>query len=120
MGPRLVKALEWFVLGTVIVVGLLLIIAAAQAQVANPCATALDNLNIVRTAIDKQMTSAETKAKRGSAMRLAVMSAKEARGYYAAMRVLLPLACKGDQYKALDDQLIDEMTKLDIFIQKNW
>jgi hypothetical protein len=120
---RLIRAVEYFVLGTVIIVGMMLLMAvAAGAQTPpkpSPCATVLASLRTVQEAGQHSLEIGK-KLKRGSAMRLAVLQAKEIRGYYAAMRALLPLTCHGDEYKALDDELIDEMTKLDIFINKNW
>jgi hypothetical protein len=117
---RLIKALEWFAVSLVLLVGLMLLVGAAQATPQPSCEVAMDNIRIVRAASDEKIALALKMPKRGSAKRLAVLQAKEARGYYAAMRIMLPLACAGDRLKDLDNELIDEITKLDIFVFKNW
>lgn len=123
MGAGLLTALMRFLLAVFVLVGLLLLMGTAMAQSPEPsptCDAAVANFRNVRSAVEEKIKIALKMPKRGSATRLAVLQAKEGRGFYGALRLMLPLACTGDRLALLDSELIDEMTKLDIFVDKNW
>lgn len=123
MGPGFLTALKKFLLALAVLVVALLLMGTVMAQspeTSVTCDAAAENFRNVKSAVEERITLAEKMPKRGSAMRLAVLQAKEGRGFYGALRLMLPLACTGDRLALLDSELIDEMTKLDIFVDKNW
>jgi hypothetical protein len=81
---------------------------------------ALHNLNMVQDQTKLVMGKAEALKRGAGGKKLSVLTAKYAQGFYTAMRVLLPLACKGDEYTTLDSQLQVETDALQAYVDKNW
>jgi hypothetical protein len=114
------RAAEWSVLVAVVGLGLLLLHSAAWGQAPDPCQVALDNANAVQLTTQDYINRAAGLPRASSGRRLAVLQAKEARGFYTSMRVLLPLACRGPELPAIDGQLVKQIDLMSAFVQENW
>lgn len=113
-------AIRWFTLAMLILLGLMLLMGFAYAQSADPCDTTLANANIIQNRTRAIIAKAERAPRRSSAVRLAVLDAKNASGFYQATRMLLPLACHGDHLTTFDMQLSAEIASMNAWVAKHW
>ena len=106
---------------TLALIALIVLSIGARAATEDPCVVALKNIRVIqdatRVSIDK---ASAMRSRQSSAKRLAVLSAKEAKGFYVAMRVILPLACHGEEYTSLDAELEREIAAMQAYADKNW
>lgn len=86
----------------------------------DPCEVALDNIGAVDLIVTEAIQKAKDAPKSFSARRLAVVQASTGKGFLQAMRVLLPLACRGERLDALDSAIAQRIGELDAFIHGNW
>lgn len=95
-------------------------LTGARGQTKDPCETALDNIGAVDLKVSDAIEHFQANKRSQSARRLAVMQAATGKGYLIAMRVLIPLACRGDRLSALDSALEKRVSELDDFMHENW
>ena len=86
----------------------------------DPCEVALDNIGAVDLIVTEAIDKARASPKSFSAKRLAVIQASTGKGFLQAMRVLLPLACRGERLDKLDAAIEQRIGELDAFIHGNW
>ena len=117
----MIRIIEYVAMVLLIAFGLILLYAGiAKPQGKDPCEVALDNIGAVSLTVEAAIEKAGKYPRRSSATRLAVLQAREGIGFYKAMRVLLPLACKGDRLSAIDQSLQHKTDVLQAFVDKYW